>query len=176
MKKLIWTLAVVTLFTLGAFAQEHYTEGPVWAVTTIRVKPAHMDDYLTALRREIKPFWDEAKRQGVIMDWKVFLKETKNNPQDWDVALAVLYRNHAQMDGLAAKLEAVRDKVLGGKNAAQQADEKRGGFREVVSDEWRRAGKWLASITQFWRDSGSACFRSISQYAEAAHRSQCGLE
>ena len=103
MKKLIWTL-VVMLFALPAFAQEHYTEGPVWYVSTIRVKPAHMDDYLTALRREIKPFWDEAKRQGVILDWKVFLKETKHNTEDWDIALAVLYKNHSQLDGSTAKL------------------------------------------------------------------------
>lgn len=33
-----------------------------------------------------------------------------------------------------AKLEAIRDKTLGGKKVAQQADEKRGGFREVVSE------------------------------------------
>ena len=123
------------LFAFHAFAQEHYSEGPLWEVTTIRVKPAHLDDYLTALRRDIKPFWDEAKRQGAIMDWKVSLRQTQNNPQDWDIALALLYRNHAQMDGLTAKLEAVRDKVSGGKQAAQQADEKRGEIREVISTE-----------------------------------------
>jgi hypothetical protein len=51
-----------------------------------------MDDYLTALQREIKPFYDEAKRQGAIVDYKIFLKETKSDPKDWDVAIAVLYR------------------------------------------------------------------------------------
>ncbi len=108
-------LAFVALFALQGFAQEHFTEGPVWSVTTIRVKPAHFDDYLTALRQNIKPFWDEAKREGVVMDWKVFVKQTRNGPQDWDIALAVLYKNHAQMDGQAAKFEAIRDKMLGGK-------------------------------------------------------------
>jgi len=135
MRKLNWALAFALLFALQAFAQEHYTEGPVWRVATIRVKPAHFDDFLTVLRQDIKPFWDEAKRQGVIMDFKVFLKETKNNPQDWDIALAVLYKNHAQMDGEEAKFEAIRDKVLGGKKAAQQAAEKRGEIREIISTE-----------------------------------------
>ncbi len=135
MKKFAWTLAFAVLFALQGFGQEHYTEGPVWSVTTIRVKPAHMDDYLTALRQNIKPFWDEAKKEGVVMDWKVFLKQTKNSPQDWDIALAVLYKNHAQMDGQAAKFEAIRDKVLGGKKTAQEANEKRGEIREVISTE-----------------------------------------
>ena len=135
MRKLTWALLFAVLFTLEGFAQEHYTEGPVWNVTTIRVKPAHFDDYLTALHQNIKPFWDEAKRQGVVMDYKVFIKETKSSPQDWDIALCVLYKNHAQLDGLAAKFEAIRDKMLGGKKTAQEADEKRGEIREVISEE-----------------------------------------
>jgi len=134
MRKLACTLAFAALFVLQGFAQEDFTEGPVWSVTTIRVKPAHGDEYIAALRHNIKPFWDEAKREGVIMDWKVFVKQTRNSPQDWDIALAVLYKNHAQMDGQSAKLEAIRDKLLG-KKAAQQADEKRGEIREVISTE-----------------------------------------
>ena len=43
------------------------------------------------------------------MDYKVFLKETLENPQDWNIALAVQYKNHAAMDGLAAKGEAIRE-------------------------------------------------------------------
>lgn len=133
MRKLAYALLFALLFALQAFAQEHYTEGPVWQLTTIRVKPGHMNDYLTSLRLQMKPFWEEAKRQGAVMDYKMFLKETKHNPDDWDVALAVLYRNHAQLDGLAEKLETVRDKVAGSKQAAIQANEKRGESREVLS-------------------------------------------
>ena len=136
MRKLTCTLLfAMLLFAFQAFAQEHYTEGPVWEVSTIRVKPGRLDDYLTALQREIKPFYEEAKRQGAVMDYKIFLKESKHDPNDWDVAIAVLYRNHAQLDGLTAKLETVRDKVAGGKQAAIQANDKRGEYREVLSTE-----------------------------------------
>ena len=135
MRKITYALLFALLFVLQALAQEHYTEGPVWNVSTIRVKPGRLDDYLTALQREIKPFYEEAKRQGAVMDYKVFLKEGKSDPKDWDVAIAILYRNHAQLDGLAAKLEAVRDKVAGSKQAAIQANDKRGEYREVVSIE-----------------------------------------
>jgi hypothetical protein len=135
MRKYSWTLALVALFALQAFAQEHYTEGPVWNVTFIRVKPAQFDAYLTNLQQNAKVAYDEAKRQGVIMDWKVFLKQTRSSPQDWDIALALLYKNHAQMDGQAAKFEAIRDKVLGGKQAFQQATEKRSEIREIVGIE-----------------------------------------
>jgi hypothetical protein len=69
------------------------------------------------------------------MDYKVFLKETKNTPEDWDICVAVEYKNHAALDGLAAKGEAARDKILGGKQPAQQLAEKRAEIREIVSSE-----------------------------------------
>jgi len=135
MKKLYGLVVFVLLLAPALFAQEHYTEGPIWRVSLVRVKPTQMDAYLTSLRQSSKPLLEEEKRQGVIMDYKLFLKETKNNPEDWDVCLAVEYKNHAAMDGLAAKGEMVRDKILGGKAQGQQVTEKRAEIRELVSSE-----------------------------------------
>ncbi len=94
-----------------------------------------MDAYLTSLRQATKPLLEEEKRTGAIIDYKILLKETNSGPQDWDVALAVEYKNHAAMDGLTAKGEAVRDKIMGGKQQAQQVAEKRQEIREIVSSE-----------------------------------------
>src|SRR5437773_7921763 len=135
MAKIHWALACLLLFVTAAAAQEHYTEGPVWRVTLVRVKPAQMDAYLTSLRQATKPLLEEEKRTGAIIDYKILLKETNSGPQDWDVALAVEYKNHAAMDGLTAKGEAVRDKIMGGKQQAQQVAEKRQEIREIVSSE-----------------------------------------
>jgi hypothetical protein len=135
MKK-FYCLAVFLLLVAPALlAQEHYTEGPVWRVQLIRVKPTHFDEYLTSLRQSTKPLIEEQKRQGTIMDYKIFLKETKNSPEDWDICVAIEYKNHAAMDGLAAKGEAARDKILGGKQPAQQLAEKRAEIREIISSE-----------------------------------------
>ena len=135
MKKLYGLFAFVLLLTPVLAAQEHYTEGPVWRVSLIRVKPTAMDAYLTSLRQSSKPLLDEEKRQGIIVDYKIFLKETKHDAQDWDLCLAIEYKNHAAMDGLAARGEALRDKILGGKQQAQQLGEKRAEIRELVSSE-----------------------------------------
>jgi hypothetical protein len=135
MKKLCCMFVFVMLFAFPLFAQEHYTEGPVWRVSLVRVKPPHMDEYLTSLRQSTKPFVDEEKRQGLIVDYKIFLKETLHDPEDWNICLAVEYKNHAAMDGLDAKVEAIRDKVLGGKQPAQQLAEKRQEYRETISSE-----------------------------------------
>lgn len=135
MKKLYGLAVFLLLLAPTMFAQEHYTEGPVWRVQLIRVKPTQLDAYLTSLRQSTKPLIEEEKRQGAIMDYKVFLKETKNSPEDWDICVAIQYKNHAAMDGLAAKGEAARDKILGGKQAAQQLGEKRAEIREIISSE-----------------------------------------
>jgi len=135
MKKLFVVLAFVWLLAPALFAQEHYTEGPVWRVSLIRVKPNQMDAYLTSLRQSSKAILDEEKRQGIIVDYKVFIKETKNNPEDWDLCLAVEYKNHAALDGLTAKGEMMRDKIIGGKQQGQQLGEKRSEMREIISSD-----------------------------------------
>jgi hypothetical protein len=129
----LWLLLVVVAPTM--FAQEHYTEGPVWRVQLIRVKPTKMDAYLTSLQQSTKPFVDEQKKQGLVTDYKIFLKQTKNNPEDWDICVAIQYKNWAALDGAAAKTEAVRDKVLGGKAQALDLNDKRAEIREIVSSE-----------------------------------------
>ena len=128
-------LGSALLMGLYLVAQEHYTEGPVWRTTLISVKPNQMDAYLTSLRQGTKPLLDEEKKEGLIVDYKVFLKETSTGPKDWDILVAVEYKNHAALDGLTAKTEAVRDKVMGGKQQAQQLGEKRQEMREIIGSE-----------------------------------------
>ncbi len=133
--KRICLVCLVVVFSASLFAQEHYSEGPLWRVTLIRVKPAQMDAYMTSLQQTTKALYEESKKDGSILDYKVFLKETKNSPEDWDICIAVEYKNHAALDGLAAKSEMVRDKILGGKAPAQKLNEKRAEIREIVSSE-----------------------------------------
>lgn len=132
-KYAIGIVSLLFFFVLPVLAQEHYTEGPVWQVTLVRVKTNQMDAYLTSLQAGTKPLLEEEKKQGVILDYKIFLNTTKHDPQDWDIALGIQYKNFAALDGLTAKGEAVRDKILGSKQAAQQLGEKRVDMREVVS-------------------------------------------
>ena len=135
MRRLLGLLFALTILISPALAQEHYTEGPVWRVQLIRVKPTKMDAYLTSLRQATKPIIEEQKKQGTITDYKIFLKQTKNGPEDWDICVAIQYKNWAALDGLAAKGEALRDKILGGKAQGQELTDKRAEIREIISSE-----------------------------------------
>src|SRR5205823_4696152 len=136
MRKQLTLLSFVLLmgFACVSWGQEHYAEGPLWRVQLIRVKPGKMDVYLASLRKSTKPLLDEEKKQGVIMDYKVFLKETKASPEDWDIAIALQFKNHAALDGLAAKGEELRDKIIG-KQAMQDVTDKRTEIRELVTSD-----------------------------------------
>ena len=107
----------------------------MWRVQLIRVKPTKMDAYLTSLRQATKPLIEEQKKQGLVTDYKIFLKQTKNNPEDWDICVAIQYKNWAALDGQTAKGEAIRDKILGGKAQAIDLGEKRAEIREIISSE-----------------------------------------
>lgn len=65
--KITWLAGFVLLFALHAVAQEQFTEGPVWRVTIIKVKPAQFDAYVATLRQGTKPLLDEEKREGLIL-------------------------------------------------------------------------------------------------------------
>jgi hypothetical protein len=138
MRRVYGRVIFARLLTPALFAQEHYSEGPVWRISPLRVQPTHRDEYLASLQPSGKPLLEEEKRQGMIVDYKLFIKETKHHPQDWNLCLAIEYKNHAARDGRDAKFEAVRDKVLGGKQPAQQLAEKREEIRETVSSDLRQ--------------------------------------
>jgi hypothetical protein len=96
MKRFIATVAVVCLASAGiALAQEHWTEGPVWSVSFYRTTPGHFDDYMKYLRTHYIVTTAEAKKQGLILDSKVFVK-TPADSNDWDVGIATLYSSYGK--------------------------------------------------------------------------------
>ena len=64
MKKLYGLVILLLCLAPALFAQEHYTEGPIWRVQLIRVKPTQMDAYLTSLRQSTKPLIEDRKTSG----------------------------------------------------------------------------------------------------------------
>jgi hypothetical protein len=94
-----------------------------------------VDTYLASLRKNTKPVLEEEKSQGLIVDYKIFLKETKSDPQDWDICVAIEYKNHGAMDGLDAKTDAIENKILGGQAQAHSLSETRQDYREIISNE-----------------------------------------
>ena len=90
MKRLYLVAVMLCLTVPGALAQEHYTEGPVWACSALRTKPGHFDDYMKYLRQNFLPQREEAKKAGLILDRKIYIK-VPENPTDPAVLICTLF-------------------------------------------------------------------------------------
>ena len=135
MRKALWlSLFVVTLLTaLPAFAQSpNYDMGPVWRVTYYHIKPGQGEAFWKDFRENLKPVYEAIKKEGWLVDYKVWVNTTVDRPDDWDVAVGILYPNWAAVDQLDAKATTVVTKHYGSREAMLEAGKKRNDIREVV--------------------------------------------
>jgi hypothetical protein len=142
MKRLVTLAACGALGLIGAGlvraqSDAPYTEGPVWAITTVKTKPGMSDDYLKTLAKIYKSTNDEMKKQGLIMDYKVLIGNDAN-PQDFDILLMVEFKNMAAFDGLREKADPIADKILGSEEVQRQGAIKRMEIREIMGNKLMR--------------------------------------
>ncbi len=121
------------LFGTQAKAQENFTEGSVWRVTLVDIKPGKNTEFWRDLRQNRKPIWEAFKKQGIISDYTVHIKTTTDEPGDWDVAIALQYKNFAAFDGLEARTDPVTLKVYGTAEARREAGVKRSEYGTTVA-------------------------------------------
>lgn len=88
-------LLCATLMFGTSVAQEHYTDGPVWAIASYQIEEGQGDAYAKWLRTYALRNYTEAKKQGLIMDFKVFVQD-RTGPDDWDIAIATLYPSYGK--------------------------------------------------------------------------------
>jgi hypothetical protein len=136
------SIALSTLFTGVCLAQSDapYTEGPVWTVTMVKTKPGMSDDYLKTLAKIYKATNDEAKKQGIIMDYKIFLGAA-STPNDFDILLMQEFKNMAAFDGLRDKIDPIQNKIIGNADVQRQGAVERMQIREIMG------GKIMREIT-----------------------------
>ena len=114
-----------------------YTEGAVWQITMVKTKPGMSDDYLKALAKIFKSTNDEAKRQGVITDYKILAGDAATQ-QDYDILLMVEYPNMAALDGLRDKMDPIGTKMVGSEDLRRQLAVKRLEIRDIMGDKTMR--------------------------------------
>ena len=122
------TLGLLVLF-LGllatGIAQDQYTEGPVSRVTLVHILPGHFNAFMDDIKNNIKPLWESEKSAGLIESYGIFLDQTKNGIDDWDIGFILTYKNFAALDGLGMKVLELRMKQYGDKSKEQKVIDKR---------------------------------------------------
>jgi hypothetical protein len=141
MRKVLWaTLFVVMLLSaLPMFAQSpNYDVGPVWRVTYYHIKPGQGEAFWKDIRENMKPLYEEYKKAGMISDYKVWYNLTTDHPDDWDVAVGILFPNYAALDQVDAKAATISTKHYGSREAMLDAAKKRTEIRDVVMSKLAR--------------------------------------
>jgi hypothetical protein len=133
------SIALSTLLTGVCLAQSDapYTEGPVWTVTMVKTKPGMSDDYLKTLAKIYKATNDEAKKQGIIMDYKILLGVAAT-PHDFDILLMQEFKSMAAFDGLRDKIDPINNKIIGNADMQRQGAVERMQIREIVGNKLMR--------------------------------------
>ena len=109
-KTALMTVLVGTLFAGVATAQEHWTEGPVWGCAMYRTQPGQYDNYMKYLRETMVPQSAERKKQGTVLDTKMFVRSPPSKDA-WDVMLCSLYASYAKALDFDAEADKKDDSI-----------------------------------------------------------------
>jgi hypothetical protein len=140
MKKFIM-IAVGGTFLVAALCRGQsdapYTEGPIWQITMVKTKPGMSDDYLKGIAKTFKGTFDEAKKQNLIMDYKVLIGDSANG-QDFDILLMTESKNMASLDNSREKFDPIARKVQGDLDQQRATQVKRLEIRDIVGSKLMR--------------------------------------
>ncbi len=135
----MFLFAAALLTANAAFAQNpNYTPGPVWRVNYYSIKTGQGDAFWKDVRENLKPVYDDFKKEGWLVDYKVWTNPTVEHPGDWDVAIGLLYANYAALDELDAKGATVVIKHFGSREAMMDAAKKRAELRDLIASHLAR--------------------------------------
>jgi hypothetical protein len=132
------TLALFGVLSLGSVAAygqgKPYTEGSVWYITMVRVKPGMLDTYMREVLPLRKKINEEAKKQGLILSDRI-LSGNASGKDDFDVMFLTEYKNWAAFDGISAKFDAIVGTIIGSEEKQVQVMTKRTEVREIIGEK-----------------------------------------
>ena len=114
-----------------------YTEGPVWTLTMVKTKTGMTDEYLKELAKSLKASLEEAKKQNLVLDYKILLGNPAT-PQDFNILIMVESKNMAAQDNAREKFDPIARKVVGTADQQQAIQVKRLDIREIMGTKLMR--------------------------------------
>jgi hypothetical protein len=137
----LWLCSALTLLAVSSplVAQNpHYNNGPVWRVIYVNVKPGMGDAYWNDISQNLRPIYDDFKKQGWIVDYKFYTNPVLERPDDWNVAIAIEYKNWATIDDMAEKATTISEKHYGSHQASVDAAKKRAEYSTTIKSSLAR--------------------------------------
>ena len=130
-------LSLTIASVCSAQSDAPYTEGPVWNITMVKAKPGMVDEYLKGLAKTLKGTLEEAKKQNLVIDYKILLGNPAT-PQDFNILIMVESKNMAAQDNTREKFDPIARKVVGTTDQQQALQVKRLDIREIMGTKLMR--------------------------------------
>jgi hypothetical protein len=139
-RTLIGSLVLAVLIVgVSVFAQVNrpYHNGSVWDIAYIRMKPGMETAYLNYLAGQWKANQEAAKKEGLIVSYKVIGVEG-HGTGDWNLMLMTEYKDLATMEANEDKGDALAQKMVGNDEKQMQGYKDRSEIREVMGNRLGR--------------------------------------
>jgi hypothetical protein len=117
--------------TVHAQVKRPYRDGTVWNVTFVRMKPGMDTAYLNYLASDWKRNQEAAKKEGIIVSYKVLSTEA-HSPDDWNLILMTEVKDLATMEANQDKADVLSQKLVGDDQKQMQGYKDRSEIREIT--------------------------------------------
>ncbi|HKZ78022.1 MAG TPA: hypothetical protein VJ124_06825 [Pyrinomonadaceae bacterium] len=131
------TLILIAGISVYSQVKRPYHNGSVWSIAFIRMKPGMETAYLDYLAGPWKANQEAAKKEGLILSYKVLSVEG-HTPGEWNLMLMTEFKNLATMEANEDKGDELAQKMVGDDQKQRQGYKDRLEIREVIGDRLAR--------------------------------------
>jgi len=117
--------------TVHAQVKRPYRDGTVWNVTFVRMKPGMNTAYLNYLASDWKRNQEAAKKEGLIVSYKVLSTEA-HDPNDWNLILMTEVKDLTTLEATRDKADALSQRLVGDDQKQMQGYKDRSEIREIM--------------------------------------------
>ena len=128
---LVVTASVVAQMTTSAAPARSYSNGSVWNIAFIRMKPGMESAYLKYVATDWKRQQESLRQDGLLMSYRVIQTEA-HSATDWNLMLMTEYKDLASMEAGELRSDAIMQRVVGNDETQQQGYRNRAEMREVL--------------------------------------------
>lgn len=132
-------VAILMALSIVVVAQvsRPYRNGSVWNVAFIRMKPGMETAYLTYIATDWKKNQEAAKKEGLILSYKVLTTEAHGSG-DFNIMLMTEYKDLATMEANQTKADNFAQQTVGDDKTQMQGYKDRLEIREVLQGRLAR--------------------------------------
>jgi len=137
---LVCSLFVITLamsIVTSAQVNRPFSNGSVWAIGVIQMKPGMETAYKNYLATDWKRNQEAMKKEGIILSYMVIQTEAHSST-DWNLLLLTEYKDLATLEANQSKADNLAQTVVGNDAAQMQGYRDRLLIREVLGNRLAR--------------------------------------